>query len=785
MGWEVLLVLGIGATAIVLLAAAASRWGAAAVWPAAVWRVATLSLFVLMSFELTGLGQAVVQLCRQRVGEQGVGGAPAQQSRSIPTRSASEGPSLALRVSAMDLQARPSTTEVMATRASVEDDTTVDAGQTASASPIEPVNDTKPMPAAGGIDVETLPAAPAGSWPLAVVWLTGAVTVLAWLVGGRVAAGFFRRQCARYTDETVLAQLARLKSAFGLRRTIAVLTSPRIAAPVVLGGGRPALVLPPGFTRDFDVRQREAVLAHELAHLVSRDAAWQAAALVLCALLWWHPLVWWLRGQLRAANEARADEASLLLPDGPRILAEALVLLGQRLAGLSPRFGLSLGGGRFRSGLGRRVQRLLALPRRSWRAPRRTRLAFIHFSLPVLVALAAIVGTAWVPFQVPLMQGETTMSVVSNSWRCSLAATALWTMLGAAPAPAAADDQPAKAAPAAVDRQQAEQQLRSIVEKVAQLENDGKHDEAEKLKQQAHEIMAKIHDASGRTPSSQPAVSGPEAEKIRARLKEIGQMVGELEKEGKHDEVERLKHEAMALYSKLNPRAAASAGGPEREKLYQQMRGLREKIEKAKQEGKPEDVQRLMQEAEALRAKLSPQGGDRSRQPQPAGDREARMQRLRMAAENLKAAGFDSEAQHVAQMIERLQADGGRENVSREQAVRSSGDRSASTSTSREGRGDRASSERGDNSARTSTSREDRGGRAPSDRGDSSARSSTSRDTRGAGANSDAGARGRGTPDQPNAAAAVQELRSQVEQMRRELRELREEIKRSRGDSSR
>ncbi len=391
---------------------------------------------------------------------------------------------------------------------------------------------------------------------MAAVWLTGAVLVLAWLVGGRVAAWRFRRQCTHYTDETVLAQLASLKTTFGMRWTIAVLTSSRIAAPVVLSGRRPALVLPPGFPRDFDVRQREAVLAHELAHLVARDAAWQAAALVLCALLWWHPLVWWLRGQLRAAHEARADEASLLLPDGPRILAEALVLLGQRLAGLSPRFGLSLGGGRFRSGLGRRVQRLLALPRRSWRAPCRTRLALIHFSLPVLIALAAIVGTAWVPFQVPPMQGETTMSVVSNSWRCSLAAAALWTILGAALVPATADDQPAKAAPAAVDRQQAEQQLRSIKEKVAQLEKDGKHDEAEKLKQQAHEIAVKLRDAGGRTPSSQPAVSGPEAEKIRAQLKDISQKVAQLEKDGKHEEAERLKHEAMALYSKLNPRPA-------------------------------------------------------------------------------------------------------------------------------------------------------------------------------------------------------------------------------------
>ena len=355
-------------------------------------------------------------------------------------------------------------------------------------------------------------------------------------------------------DETILAQVATLRSTFGIRRGVAVLTSPRIAAPLVLGGWRPALVLPPRFTRDFDVRQQDTILAHEMAHLVSRDSAWQAAALVLCGLLWWHPLVWWSRRQLRAANEALADEASLVVPDGPRILAEALVLLGQRLVRLPPRFGLSLGGGRFRSGLGRRVQRLLSLPHGSWRAPRRARLAFAHFSLPVLMALAAIVGTAWVPSQVPLMQGETTMSVLSNSWRCSLVATALWTMLGGARPRGRRRPTGRNAAAAAADREKIEQQLRSIHQKAEQLEKDGKHDEAEKLKHAGLRDHAKLR---GGSTSSQPAVSGPRGGQD-PRASEGDEPEGRPIGEGRQARRGRtLKHEAMALYSKLNPRGRA------------------------------------------------------------------------------------------------------------------------------------------------------------------------------------------------------------------------------------
>jgi hypothetical protein len=798
--WELLAVLGIGTAVIVALAAVAARCKVSAVWQAAVWRIATLSVFLLLVLELTGLGQAIVQLCRQRAGW-------AFECQSVDAAGtlppAAEGPAMAERASGTaSLAVFPdhgletclpadqccasvpgegmSPPTYASSSSAMTSDTAIDAGLTslAAAKPTAPSSDAQSSPHTACADYV------ARSWWLAAVWALGSVAVLGRLLGGRGMAWIFRRRGTPCDDEAVVAQLASLKSVFGMRGTVAVLISPRVAAPVVLGGWRPALVLPPRFTRDFDSKQQEAILAHELAHLMSRDPAWQAAALVLCGLLWWHPLVWWTRRQLRAANEALADEASLAVPDGPRVLAEALVLLGQRLVRLQPRFGLSLGGSRFRSGLGRRVQRLLGLPRGPWPAPRRARLAFAHFSLPVLMALAAIVGTAGVPSQVPLMQGETTMSVVSNSWRCSLVATALWTMLTAAPAPAVADDQPVKGPEVAADREKIEQQLRSIKETVAQLEKEGKHDEAEKLKREAHEMMSKFHASQGGATAPQPPTAGPEAEKIRGRLKELGEKVAQLEKEGKHDEAEHLKNEARAILSKLNPHEGpmGAPGGPEAEmirgrlkeigekvaqlekegkhedaqrlkneagaiysrlnphadagagpgrpegdqQLRQQMQAIHERIEKAMQEGKPEVAQRLKQEAEALmRAKMS----------QPGGNGDARMEHLRAAAENLMAAGCEPEARHVMQMISQMQ-----------------GERSGEKRPRDEGR-----------------AREE-----PRARGEPQP--------------SPDGRRGERSPAPPNPrengnAPAVQELRGQIEQMRREMRELREELNRANSNN--
>lgn len=332
------------------------------------------------------------------------------------------------------------------------------------------------------------------------------------------------------------------------------------------------------------------------------------------------------------------------------------------------------------------------------------------------------------------------MSVLSNSWRCSLVATALWTMLGTAPAPVAAGDQPASTQPAAADREKIQQQLRALSDKVQQLEKDGKHDEAEKVKHEARELYTKLR---GVSTASQPAVAGPEADKIRAQLREIGQKVGELEKAGKHEDAERLKHEAMELYRKLNPHAgsesrsatresgqhtftysqSSGAGSPEREQFRQQFQALHEKIEKAKQEGKADEVQRLMQEAQALRSKAYGQPGQDTRHPQAGGDRETRLQHLRAAAENLKAAGAEGEAQHVMQMIERMRAEGS---------------------------------------------------------GESRPHGESTRPWQAPGGSVPPGA-STANPGQYGTSPAIQELRGQIEQMHREMREMREQLNKAKG----
>jgi len=153
----------------------------------------------------------------------------------------------------------------------------------------------------------------------------------------------------------------RIAQTLGIRRKVALLINARAIAPFTFGVWRPVIVLPTNFSDTFTPDQQDAALAHELAHVARFDSAWRCFSQFACAVLWWHPLVWLAKRELDHASELVADEASLLLADGPDRLAECLVACAKKLRRPPLTTWLGMDGGGFRSALGRRVERLLQL----------------------------------------------------------------------------------------------------------------------------------------------------------------------------------------------------------------------------------------------------------------------------------------------------------------------------------------------------------------------------------------------------------------------------------------
>lgn len=425
------------------------------------------------------------------------------------------------------------------------------------------------------------------------------------IVSARALLVVFRWRHAGVPDEILYEHVGILARRLGIRRPVCVLEAAGLRAPVAFGSFRPTIALPAGFVGDFSRRQQEAMLAHELAHLAAFDPAWQLLADLLCAVLWWHPLAWWSRRRLKAAGEMAADEASLLIPDGPDVLAGCLVAMGRRLTGRRQLGWLSIGGPGFRSGLGRRVQRLLSLRSRSWQAPGRRRLAFVKTALPVTLVIVAVLSTAWVRPQAISAEGGTTMHVLTSSWRHSLAAVAFVALWSTASSEAVADQSPTgEPTPAVASDKLPDAGLLALQEEGEEREREGgEAKEREKQEREGGEAEApeeKREDAERR--------ERPEGERREAEQREHREGERREAEQREGEQRERRVRELRQEHGELEERAAA---------IKREMEGLRDG-----QDAEARELQAALGEVQGRMAQIRRElgGGDRERPDRPRPD---------------------------------------------------------------------------------------------------------------------------------------------------------------------
>lgn len=95
--------------------------------------------------------------------------------------------------------------------------------------------------------------------------------------------------------------------------------------PGIFGMVRPVLIWPERVSERFDNAQLEAVIAHELGHVRRRDNLAAAVHMLVEAIFWFHPLVWWLGAQLAEERERACDEDVVAFGSEPRVYAESIL----------------------------------------------------------------------------------------------------------------------------------------------------------------------------------------------------------------------------------------------------------------------------------------------------------------------------------------------------------------------------------------------------------------------------------------------------------------------------
>jgi beta-lactamase regulating signal transducer with metallopeptidase domain len=94
-----------------------------------------------------------------------------------------------------------------------------------------------------------------------------------------------------------------------------------LKSPVSVAG---AILLPVDYD-EWSTAKRDAVLAHEEAHIARGDFFVQLAALIHCVFFWFSPFAWWLQSKLAEIAETASDEAAILRLNDRVLYAEILV----------------------------------------------------------------------------------------------------------------------------------------------------------------------------------------------------------------------------------------------------------------------------------------------------------------------------------------------------------------------------------------------------------------------------------------------------------------------------
>ncbi|MGZ3314978.1 MAG: M56 family metallopeptidase, partial [Caulobacteraceae bacterium] len=145
------------------------------------------------------------------------------------------------------------------------------------------------------------------------------VLLAVWLLGSTVFLVAWTRRWLQ------LRKVVRSARPIAWSAPMPVLAASSLVQPGLVGFWRPVLLLPQTLPDHLTRSEIDAVLAHEICHLRRRDNLTAAIHMLVEALFWFHPMVWWIGARMIEERERACDEAVLRAGHDRATYARSLV----------------------------------------------------------------------------------------------------------------------------------------------------------------------------------------------------------------------------------------------------------------------------------------------------------------------------------------------------------------------------------------------------------------------------------------------------------------------------
>ena len=150
-------------------------------------------------------------------------------------------------------------------------------------------------------------------------WSIGTWVLLVWSIGSAVLLFRWLLRWIKLRAVVAAATPVDIEAPIPVRETVTTLE------PGICGIFAPVLLLPQGIGTRLTSTELDSVLEHELCHWWRRDNLTGALHMLVAALFWFHPLVWWLGWRLVIEREHACDEEVIQSGTERQVYADAIL----------------------------------------------------------------------------------------------------------------------------------------------------------------------------------------------------------------------------------------------------------------------------------------------------------------------------------------------------------------------------------------------------------------------------------------------------------------------------
>ncbi len=160
-----------------------------------------------------------------------------------------------------------------------------------------------------------------------VIWSAGVLAMLGRMFAALAGTAKLKRSAVDITDNALVELFENLCVRMKITQKIRFASSETLRIPGVLGFWRPVLLIPVSILSEVPAEYLEAIIAHELANIKRYDYLINFCQMLVEAIFFFNPAVWWISRQIRIEREACCDIAGIASTG--RRLGYAQVLLDQ------------------------------------------------------------------------------------------------------------------------------------------------------------------------------------------------------------------------------------------------------------------------------------------------------------------------------------------------------------------------------------------------------------------------------------------------------------------------